>query len=157
LDAGIRYPIGDGGIPGGGFQGFFDWNTVKKLTGYGANEMLIDTIKALPTYQPWRWWDSQLRELIQIKSPEGHDWDFKTKLWLPWNYAYLVDGKIERQDYVGNIIWAEGLERIGLPRLYAIGGAEGYSLWRDKKFDDIRDTKAQWRAYDLDICEPNCF
>lgn len=157
IDNGLRYPINEGGIPRGGFQGFFDWNTVKRLIGYGANEMLIDTIKGVPTYQPWRWWDSQLRDFIAAKSPEGRDWDFKIKPWLPWNYAYLVDGKIERQDYVGNIIWAEGLERIGLPTLMAIGGAQLYTIMRDVRADDLRDTKAQWRAYDTDICDPNCF
>ena len=157
IDNGLRYPVNEGGIPSGGFQGFFDWSTVKRLIGYGANEMLIDTIRGVPTYQPWRWWESPLRDFIALKSPENQDWDFKAKPWLPWNYAYLVDGKIERQDYVGNMVWAEGLERIGLPALMAIGGAQLYTIKRDGRADDLRDTKAQWGAYSIDICDPNCF
>jgi RHS repeat-associated protein len=85
-------------------------------------------------------------ELI-TQSPTGQAWD--TKPYLPRNYVYVLNGKAELNDYVGNTIWGAGLNALGTSQRTALLGAQGQAMWATGRADDPRDQEAIRYGYSL--------
>ena len=92
--------------------------------------------------------DASFRE-ISKQSGEGKPWD--TKQYLPGNSLYVINGKAELNDYVGNAIWATGVNSLGLNETTARIGAQYQSLWANGFLDDPRDQEAIGFGFSLPL------
>jgi hypothetical protein len=55
------------------------------------------------------------------QSLPGHAWD--TKQNLSYKSTFIINGKAEQRDYVGNAIWAAGVKSLGVSQETALWGA----------------------------------
>lgn len=93
--------------------------------------------------------DASLRE-VRIQSGEGRPWD--TKHSLSNTSAYIINGKAELNDYVGNVTWGAGVNALGVGEGMARMGAQYQSLFRKNGgFDDPRDQEAISFGYTLPL------
>jgi RHS repeat-associated protein len=77
---------------------------------------------------------------VYKQSGEGKPWD--TKHYLSPSDVFVVNGKAEQRDYVGNAIWGAGVKSLGISETTARAGAHAQSLWANGSFDDPRDQEA---------------
>jgi hypothetical protein len=77
---------------------------------------------------------------IFSQSLSGRPWD--TKQYLPFSAAYVINGKAELRDYVGNAIWAAGLSSMGVNEMFARGGAAIQGAFSATGMEDPRDQEA---------------
>ena len=86
---------------------------------------------------------------VLLQSGEGAPWD--TKHFLPPASVFIVNGRAEQRDYVGNAIWGAGLNSLGVSELTARGGSQLQSLRSAGRFDDPRDQEAIGFGYSINF------
>jgi hypothetical protein len=87
-------------------------------------------------------------EIVNQSLP-GQPWD--TKQYLPYASTFIVNGKAEQRDYVGNVAWGAGLNALGVGETTARLGAQGQSILAHGTLDDPRDQEAISFGYTLPL------
>jgi RHS repeat-associated protein len=90
--------------------------------------------------------EASLAETL-IQSLPGAAWD--TKQYLPRNALYVINGKAELNDYVGNAIWGAGVNSLGISQSVATFGATLQGTMRGG--EDPRDQEAINFGYSLPL------
>ncbi|WP_228487890.1 RHS repeat-associated core domain-containing protein [Rhodocyclus gracilis] len=93
--------------------------------------------------------DASMAELAWQSLP-GHAWD--TKQYLPYTSTFIINGKAEQRDYVGNAIWAAGVKSLGVSESTALWGARAQGSVSGVGHEDVRDQEAikfgySWPGY----------
>ncbi|WP_347990396.1 RHS repeat-associated core domain-containing protein [Methylomonas sp. AM2-LC] len=129
---------------GNSFNTVFNVNQTNSYINGGVNYILNNRLNGATG-------DASFDEIAQ-QSVTGGPWD--TKQYLPNNAVYFLNDQAELNDYVGNVIWAAGVNSLGLSQTTAIIGAQAYALKSNDTFDDPRDQEAINYGYSLTLPLP---
>ena len=141
---GATYPMGAGVYQrtvqqGKSFDAVFDVQQTAALIDWGRSFIQNNRLFGATG-------DASLAETA-IQSMPGGPWD--TKQYLPYTSVYAINGKAELRDYVGNAIWATGINSLGISQSTALLGANIQGSFSSIGQEDPRDQEAIRFGYTL--------
>lgn len=139
---GDRYPMGEG-VFERTVQGHRTFDGV--IGPVGTAGILETNVSRILASRLWgATGDASLAEVFWQSLP-GHAWD--TKLGLSPREVYVLNGKAELRDYVGNVAWANGMKALGVAEGIAALGASVQGWYEGG--EDARDQEAIRYGYSL--------
>ena len=122
----------------------------ENVIGPGQTSQLIDWGRTVVTSNrlPFQSGSPSLAE-IGIQSRPGGPWD--TKQYLPFKDVFIINGKAELRDYVGNPVWGTGLNALGVSQTTALFGAKLQDAFSSVGREDPRDQEAIKFGYSLTL------